>query len=256
MSKDEKNAPEPDEEEAAESGKSKKARNKKAAGKGKDNISAAESSGPSTTFYMHSLFLLGGRILNRVLDGYNGLFEMTPRDKAKIYRNVSTHYIKKGLYDKALEHLKEWVRLEPENPEALYQLAVSLATAGDRQEAIGALEKVLAINPKHKNALFRKSVLHVKLKDHKQAVACLQKVLELAPETPKAYYLLGISYDAMEEIDKAIEAMQKAVALDPNEIKYHQHLGFLNVRRDDHKTAAGHFSKVMELEREQEEDDE
>ena len=252
-----KNAPEPDEEEAAESGKSKKARNKKAAGKGKDNISAAESSGLSTTFYMHSLFLLGGRILNRVLDGYNGLFEMTPRDKAKIYRNVSTHYIKKGLYDKALEHLKEWVRLEPENPEALYQLAVSLATAEDRQEAIGALEKVLAINPKHKNALFRKRRPPREAQRSTTRGGMPSKGPGTGPRNAQGlHYLLGISYDAMEEIDKAIEAMQKAVALDPNEIKYHQHLGFLNVRRDDHKTAAGHFSKVMELEREQEEDDE
>ena len=59
----------------------------------------------------------------------------------------------------------------------------------------------------------------------------------------------------MDEVDKAVKAMQKAVELEPEEIKYHQHLGFLYERKEDHKKAARCFSKVMELQREQDEEE-
>jgi cytochrome c-type biogenesis protein CcmH/NrfG len=59
----------------------------------------------------------------------------------------------------------------------------------------------------------------------------------------------------MDKIDKAVQAIKKAIELDPEEIKYHQLLGFLYERKEDHKQAAKCFSRVMELQREQDEEE-
>ena len=77
---------------------------------------AKESADPSPMFYIHSLMLVGGRVLSRMLDFYNNFFDLTHRDKAKIYRNISVHYMNKGQPEKAVEHLKEWARLEADQP--------------------------------------------------------------------------------------------------------------------------------------------
>jgi tetratricopeptide (TPR) repeat protein len=217
--------------------------------------SGAERIGPTATFYTHAFLLFCGRVLNKTLDAYNSLFALTPKDKAMIYRNISTHYTKKGLQEKALSYLKEWTRLDPSDADAQYQLGVALSAAGETNSALKAFKKVLNLSPTHKGALYRKSALHLKLKDFKAAIEGLEKVCEKTPNNPKVHYLIGIAYDGLGEIDKAIEAVKKAIEINPTEIKYHQHLGFLNVRKDDHKAAAKHFTKVMELERELDEDD-
>lgn len=214
----------------------------------------ADRIGPSATFYAHAFLLFCGRALNKTLDIYNSLFALTPKDKAVIYRNISMHYTKKGMQEKALSYLKEWTRIDPSDVDAQYQLGVALSAAGETNSAIKAFKKVLNSNPTHKGALVRKSSLHLKLKDYQAALDGLEQVCEKASNNPKVYYLIGIAYDGLGEIDKAIEAIKKAIELNPTEIKYHQHLGFLNVRKDDHKAAAKHFTKVMELERELDED--
>jgi tetratricopeptide (TPR) repeat protein len=212
--------------------------------------------GQSSIFYLHSFFLFGGRFLSKILDVYNGLFDIGSKDKAKIYRNISTHYANKGLHDRSLGYLKEWAQLDPSNPDAHYQLGVALTASGNKKSALSAFDKVLKLSPKHKGAVFRKSSLQIKMKDFKSAIKGLESLVKQVEDNPKVYYLLGIAYEGLEDVEKAIKALQKAIELDPDEIKYHQHLGFLNVRKDDHQTAAKSFTKVMELERDQEEDDE
>jgi len=209
----------------------------------------------SSSFYWHSFLLLGGRMLNRMLDWYNGLFSFSSKDKAKLYRNISQHYLKRGAADKAMSYLKEWSRNEKGDPEPLYQMGVALASLGELQRAVNAFDKVLKLKPSHHIALFRKSAILLKLKNYAEAIKGLEAIISDAPEDPRAYYLLGLAYDGGGQLDKGIESMQKAVDLDPEEIKYHQYLGFMNVRKEDHKTAAEHFTKVMELERAVDEDE-
>lgn len=223
---------------------------------GKKMESVDSAGGHSSIFYLHSMFLFCGRILDKTLDFYNGLFDIGPREKAKIYRNISIHYANKGLYEKSLEYLKEWTRLDAKNPDSHYQLGISLAASGNQKSALNAFNKVIAMSPKHKGAMFRKASLQVKIKDYEGAVEILESLVNQLNDNARVYYLLSVAYEGLDNIDKAIENLTKAIELDPDEIKFHQHLGFLNVRKDDHQTAAKSFTKVMELEREREQDEE
>jgi len=233
-------------------------------GKSKESIAqdASEKKIPGTEtevssyiFYWHSSLLFCGRLLHSVLNFYNQLFDMTQKDKAKIYSNISKHYINKGLHDKSLEYLKKWTRLEPNNVEAHYRLAIALAASGNKKSALRVFSRVLSIEPEHMGALHRKSSILLRMKDYKSAVEDLEKALEIKNDVPDLLYLYAIAQEGLGELEKAIESLEKAIELDPEEIKYHQHLGFLNVSRDDHQTAAKSFTRVMELEREIDEDD-
>jgi len=212
-----------------------------------------ERSGHSTTFYLHAMLLFGGRLLHKALNFYNSLFELSTQEKAKIYRNISTHYANKGQYEKSLDHLKEWVQLEPTSYEAHYQLGLALSATGNSGSAIRSFNKVLTMNPTHKGCIYHKSVLLLKMKNFQDALHGFQTLSETT-DNAKLYYNMGIAYDGLNQIDLAIQSLEKAVSIAPDEIKYHQYLGFLNVRNDDHKKAATYFTKVMELEREQNEE--
>ena len=231
-------------------GKKNRAGNRKHASPPKSD----EISQPPTMFYLHSLLLFSGRLLHRVLGFYNSLFDFKSSDKATIYRNISNQYINRGLHEKALQYLKEWSRLEPSNPDAHYHRGIALISGGDLKAAIRSFDRTLKLSPNHKGALYRRSGLYLKSKDYDKAVADLKKLVKMLPENPKPLYLLAIAFDRMDEVDKAVSAMKKAIALDSEEIKYHQHLGFLYERQEDHKQAAKCFSRVMELQREQDEE--
>lgn len=219
-----------------------------------EHLKSDEISQPSTVFYMHSLLLFSGRLLHRVLAFYNSLFDFKPSDKATIYRNISNQYINRGLHEKARQYLKEWARLEPSNADAHYHLAVALSSGDDVGAAIRSFDKTLKLNPNHKNARYRRAGLCLKIKDYEKAVKDLEALVAVAPENPKPFYLLAIACDRMDEVDKAVEAIKKAIALDSEEIKYYQHLGFLYERRENHKEAARCFTRVMELQREQDDE--
>jgi tetratricopeptide (TPR) repeat protein len=203
--------------------------------------------------YVQLLFLFGERILNRMHGFYGSLFDLTQKDKAKIYRNLSVHYINKGEYAKGVELMKEWVRLEPSNPEASYHLAKALASVGNYRSALGVIGKTLRLDPKYKDALYRKGTIHIKLKEYKEAAEALKQFIVLHPNHGSAHYFLAIARDHAGELDKAIETMEKATELDRQSAKFHQHLGFLYGRKGDHQKAAACFSKIMELEQDGEE---
>lgn len=210
---------------------------------------------PSTMFYMHAVMLFGGRLLTGMLDFYNGLFGLSSDDKKKIYRNVSSHYLRKGLSEKAIASLKEWTRLDRNNPEAHYQLANALAVSGKSNQAIIVLNHVLKLDPAHSSAIYKKCKLHLKRKEYELAISGLEKLLTENADNADLFYLLSVAYSRTDQIDNAIDSLQQAIELDPEESKYYQHLGFLYERTGNHQEAATCFSRVMELEEEVGEDE-
>ncbi len=199
-------------------------------------------------YYFHSALLLGSRLLNRALNWYTGLLHLAPKDKTKIYRALSLHHLKRGALQKALVFLKEWSRHDRSNPEPIFKRGEALASLGEYRRALASFDKVLGMQPDHIPALTRKCSLLLRLKNYSEAIEGLELLTQEQPQEAKTFYLLGLAYDGDGQLDKAIGAMQEAVKLDPEEIKYHQHLGFMNVRKEEHGSAAEHFSKALELE--------
>lgn len=214
-----------------------------------------EEAEASVMYYLHAVMLLGGRVLHGMLDFYNNLFGLNPKDKAKIYRNVSQYYLKKGLHQKAIDSLKEWARLERNNPDPHYHLAIALASAGKTKQAILVLDRVLKLDPQHSGAMYRRCKLLLKRKEYAEAIAGLEPLKEINPDNAELYYLLGMGYSRLDKIPEAVAVMKKAVELAPEESKYQQHLGFLLERIGEHQQAAACFSRVMELEEQTEDPD-
>lgn len=221
---------------------------------GRDGGGPTRPAAPQTSLdvYVHSVLLFGEKLLDGMLQFYGSLFDLTQKDRAKIFRNLGVRYSKRGEYAKAVELMKEWMRLEPSNPEASYFLAQTLASVGNYRSALGVLGKTLRLSPKHKSALYLKGTFHIKLKEYKEAAEAFQQFIVSHPRHDGAHYQLAISFDHTGELEKAIEAMERAVELDRQAVKYHQHLGFLYKQKGDHQKAASCFSSVMELELDEE----
>jgi tetratricopeptide (TPR) repeat protein len=232
----------------------KKLKDKGVGDRGK--VFAKEPTQPPTLFYLHSLLLIGGRLLNKTLTFYNNLISLNDRDQAIIYRNISNQYLDKGFYQKAIETLQAWSRLDPNNPEARYHLALALEKTGKRKQAILVINEVLKLKPQHREAIYLKSKLQLKRKEYKEAIASLESLCAMDPDNADTLYLMGVAYSRLDDLEKAIETLKKTIELNPEVSKYHQYLGLIYERSGKQKEAAKCFSKVMELEEQGEEDDE
>ena len=228
-----------------------KARSQKARKK-KKTASGTEDHETSTIFYIHAVSMFGGRVLSGMLNFYNSFFSLSRNDKAKIHRNIGHYYMKKGLYQKAIPSLKQWAQMDVSNPDAQFQFALALAKAGKTNSAVIVLKRVLKIDPHHTVALLIRCKLQLKSKEYDKAVEGLLTLLELDPENAEILFLLGTTYNRQEKVDEAIDSLKQATELAPYKAKYFQHLGLLYERMGKSDEAAKCFSKVMELEDEEE----
>ncbi|MCG8634121.1 MAG: tetratricopeptide repeat protein [Desulfobacterales bacterium] len=214
-----------------------------------------EASELTPLFYYHAALTVGKKMVNGILDVYNGIFGIGAEDRARIYRNISTHYLKKGQYAKAVNSLKEWARLEPDNTAPLFELARAMVKSGKFKPAVNVYAKILAREPENIEALYAQTRLFFKRKEFEKAlVENVPRLEKTAPANPDVLYLVAMVYSRTDRLEKAIETLQRAIELNEDEIRYHQNLGFLYERLGKNEEAARCFSRVMELEDEEYED--
>ena len=228
----------------------RKQNNKKAEEKTPYNKSMQRSGAESRVpviYYLHAILLLAGRFLTKTLDMYSEMLILKKQDKARIFRELGTDYMKKGLYPKAIDSFQQWSVVESTSTESHYSLALALSAAGKNMQALSSLKKVQDLDPQHAGALLQKSKLLLKTKNYTEAAAGLESLLQSNPDDSMSHYLLGVAYERMGNTDKAIHIIARATQLDPNVSKYYHRLAVLYDRCQKHTEAAHCLARIREL---------
>ncbi len=116
-------------------------------------------------------------------------------------------------------HLRESVRLQPEQLAPYYYLALVARDQGRDVEAIQALETLLQRYPDHAPSCEALGSLLMSAQRYPEAEASLEKAVRLNPKSVKANYQLGLLLTRMgkkEEADKRLE-IAKALRKDDAE---------------------------------------
>jgi Tfp pilus assembly protein PilF len=161
------------------------------------------------------------------------------------------HELQLGNYDKALEHFKKTIEIDPKNGEAFYYMGVTLNRLAEYEKAIPAFEKALSLKPdlniiyldygislfelgRYEDAIekFKVSYIHYpdtailnhymgltlfKLGRYREAISHFQRARELDPKlAPPSYYYTGIMEYRNWNFLLAKEALKKAYELSPD----------------------------------------
>ncbi|GAF91128.1 unnamed protein product, partial [marine sediment metagenome] len=100
--------------------------------------------------------------------------------------------LSKGDFDGTETICKDILRLFPNNPDALYMLALVLSHKEQIQAAMKVIEKAIAVRPNHAESHWVLGLLFGKQVRFDEAIAAYQKVIELQPNFHLAYNNLGI----------------------------------------------------------------
>ncbi len=129
-----------------------------------------------------------------------------------LWFNVGMVFVDQGLFDQALDYLRQGVLLKPDYDALQYW----------------------------------SGYCEYKLKRYREAVPYFEQTLLLTDDA-ETYSLLANCYEQLGRIDRAIEVYRRALKSFPDTVEFHHNLGVLLYRRGDVTEAAQRLRRALEL---------
>jgi len=136
--------------------------------------------------------------------------------------------------------LRDLLRRQPDNPEALLGLGKCLGTERKQDLAIAAYRQAIALQPDYAQAYNNLGTVLHDQKKLDEAVAAYRQAIALQPNFTKAYYNLGNVLRDQKKLDEAVAAYRQAIALQSNYTPAYYNLGHAldNQKKLDEAVAA------------------
>ena len=147
---------------------------------------------------------------------------------ALIQNNLGNAFARKQLWDEAIDHLQEAVRLRPDYADAYFNLGSVFFQQGRIDQAIAQWQKALAIRPTDAEAHRNLASALRKQGNVKGAIAEYEQALNITPEDRVALnnlaWILATSSDASmrdgaRAVTLAVKAVQASEGRDPNFVR-------------------------------------
>jgi tetratricopeptide (TPR) repeat protein len=124
-------------------------------------------------------------------------------------------YFSNGNYIAAESSYRRAIALLPDQPEILYQLAMTLAMVGHHDDEVLALcQQVQRLTPNDDAQWFLRGIILAGQYKYPEALAALKEAIRLNPKKVKALALMGKIQKLVEQYQPAAEAYRQAAYLD------------------------------------------
>lgn len=145
-----------------------------------------------------------------------------------------------GRFPQAIEALRRSVALDSNNPDSLYDLALTLIKTGNAGEGATLLDRGRQRFPRIAKFHAAAGAVAYDNGRNDEAVRAYQVAVKLEPDAADLYASLGDIYDATGDLARAQSAYAKAVSLEPANPSYHLKQGrnFVKLQRPSDAQAA------------------
>ena len=168
-------------------------------------------------------------------------------DKDILHYSVGLTYLESKDYKKAIESLKEAIRLKPNDAGAYYWLGFAYAEIENYQKAIESYKEVVRLNPDFVYTYDPLGSAYFALNDYEKAIESFKEAIRINPDNATVYSKLGIAYAGIKEYQKAIESCKEAIRLTPDSAQAHYFLGVAYNRIENYQKAMEPFKEAIRL---------
>jgi len=110
-----------------------------------------------------------------------------------------------------------------QNLEPMLHEAVANIHNNDLKSAFSIFLNMLKIDPNQPQILYNAAVIGDQLGERETAIRVLEQVIQLKPSMPEPYFYLGKIFYQNQEFDKALSLFKSAIAQDVNHDDYYRH---------------------------------
>jgi predicted O-linked N-acetylglucosamine transferase (SPINDLY family) len=121
--------------------------------------------------------------------------------------------------------LQKAIDIQPNSPQAHFNLAITLQAQGKMVEAIASFTRATQLKPDYAEAHNNLAIALERTGQLDAAIASYRRAIAANPNYADAYYNLGIPLHKQGQISEAITAYQQAICLNPNHVVAHSNLG-------------------------------
>lgn len=166
---------------------------------------------------------------------------------SRIYPNLSSLYIRKGMYREAEMAIAQGLQLAPGNRLLLKNRGLLFTVTGRSAAAIRVLRPLVKSSSNDSTAYALLGINYNQLQDWAKAEQALRKALEINPLDSQALYQLGISQFSRGRYDEAQTYFEQATRLSPDNGEYLYGLGMVLLARKDHESLAQVISRLRSV---------
>lgn len=164
------------------------------------------------------------------------------RSEAVDRLNRAVAEISAGRYEAARRLLEEGLRLGPDDPDGLYNLAVVDQRTGRQEAALAGFERVLALERGRPESVSRElkaqalnnaAVIYFARGQFDDAETALGEAVKLDRADAKAWYNLGLTRARLGRKPEALAAYRRARELDPRDVDVARQIGLAHIERQE-----------------------
>ena len=159
----------------------------------------------------------------------------------------ATDYFAADQYDKAEKEYRDVLRLAPNDPVAVRQLAIIYLDQGQVVQAYPLLKKSAELQPDDPKIQLKLGQAYLSLRDYAQARDAASQILEKQPDNEQALLLLIDASQKPDDIEDARKLVQSLRDKDQDRPGYHLALGVLALRQNDQARAESEFKAAVNL---------
>jgi predicted O-linked N-acetylglucosamine transferase (SPINDLY family) len=166
--------------------------------------------------------------------------------------SIALHYLgvilyQRGDYVASADFIQRSLAIQPNTPEAMGNLALSLSAMGRIDEAVALHREAIALRPDNPDGYNNLAgVLLVQGKPD-EAIVAASEAIRLKPEFFLAHYNLGVAYQQKGRVEDAIGEYQQAISIQPNFPEAFCNLGLCLVDLGKREEAVTAYRRAIEL---------
>ncbi|MGB8226155.1 MAG: tetratricopeptide repeat protein [Sedimentisphaerales bacterium] len=169
------------------------------------------------------------------------------KNNENMHYNIGHAYQQKGQFEKAMEHYKEALRIEPGDLQAMNNLGVLLLSQKKTDEALKIFEKAVQLNSRYIDSINNLGLALREKGRVKEAMEKWQQVLDLEPMQPEAHYNIGVTMLRNGGYSQAVEHLRKALEKKRNWVEVYNYLGTAYMAIGQFKAAMDSYNEAIKL---------
>ncbi|GAX60629.1 hypothetical protein SCALIN_C13_0142 [Candidatus Scalindua japonica] len=164
----------------------------------------------------------------------------------KLLRKGASFY-DEGMIEKAIDAFKKVLTIDPEEPEAQYNLGNAYADKGMFDEAITMYKKAIDNNPEYVDAYLNLSTLYLDMDLIDDAITLCKQAASANPDDAFLYFHLGEAYALNLQYKEAITAYNNAMLINPMDPETQYRLAESYYKTEQFALAIKHATRAEEL---------